>query len=252
MHRIMLIEDEQSIADTVIHTIEREGYVAAWYAEGLPGLESLAHEDYSLIILDVGLPDINGFELCKKIRKISEAPIIFLTARDDEIDKIVGLEIGADDYVTKPFSPRELGARIKTILRRSGHASPQPPVVPGSPTGEMPPRSPESPIPDGSLNQGLTRRLHIDHDKMLAVYCGTKLELTRYEFKLLTLLADRPGHVYTREFLMQHVWDNDSPSMDRTVDTHIKSLRAKCREVDDTVDPVLTRRGIGYAFRDDL
>lgn len=225
MKKILVIEDEQSIADTVVHSIEREGYAATWHTRGLAGLEAVKSGEYALVVLDVGLPDISGFELCKAIRIFSAVPIIFLTARDDEIDKIVGLEIGGDDYMTKPFSPRELGARIKTVLRRSGQATPV---------------------------QATAEALHIDGGKMQAVYQGRRLELTRYEFKLLALLAQNPGRVYSRETLMQQVWDDDSPSLDRTVDAHIKSLRAKCREIDASVDPILTHRGTGYALRDDL
>ena len=222
---IIVIEDEQSIADTVVHSIEREGYAATWCTRGLTGLEAVKSGEYALVVLDVGLPDISGFELCKAIRTFSAVPIIFLTARDDEIDKIVGLEIGGDDYMTKPFSPRELGARIKTVLRRSAQATPV---------------------------QAAAKALHIDDGKMQAVYRGRRLELTRYEFKLLALLSKNPGRVYSRETLMQQIWDDDSPSLDRTVDAHIKSLRAKCREIDAAVDPILTHRGTGYALRDDL
>ena len=230
MKNILIIEDEQSIADTVIHSIEREGFAATWCARGLDGLERLKSGVYALVVLDIGLPDIGGFELCKAIRAFSAVPVIFLTARDDEIDTIVGLEIGADDYITKPFSPRELGARIKSVLRRAGAPAPAPaadaPSFPGT--------------------------LHIDTEKMQALYHGKRLELTRYEFKLLALLAAHPGRVYSRDMLMHSVWDDDSPSLDRTVDAHIKSLRAKCKLVDPAVDPILTHRGTGYALRDDL
>ena len=227
MKTIVVIEDERSIADSVIHSIEREGYAAVWCARGQEGLERVRQGGCGLVVLDVGLPDISGFELCKAIRTFSAVPIIFLTARDDEIDKIVGLEIGGDDYVTKPFSPRELGARIKTVLRRA--AAPA-----------------QAPNPDR------TTRLRIDREKMQALYHEKRLELTRYEFRLLALLAEHPGRVHSRESLMLKVWDSDSPSLDRTVDAHVKSLRAKCREIDPDVDPILTHRGTGYALRDDV
>ncbi len=226
MQQILVIEDEQSIADTVVHCIEREGFAAAWCTQGREALDKLRGGAFDLVVLDVGLPDVSGFELCKTIRGFSAVPIIFLTARDDEIDKIVGLEIGGDDYVTKPFSPRELGARIKTVLRRAAAPAPQPERPAGA--------------------------LHIDPDKMQALYHGVRLELTRYEFRLIALLARHPGRVFSREALMQNVWDDDSPSLDRTVDAHIKSLRAKFREVDGSVDPIVTRRGTGYALREDL
>lgn len=275
MKNIIVIEDEQSIADTIVHCIEREGYAATWCNRGLEGLERVKSGGYALVVLDVGLPDINGFELCKAIRSFSSVPIIFLTARDDEIDTIVGLEIGGDDYMTKPFSPRELGARIKTVLRRiSDNAGPSamsgghlaPALAPDAPAhtsahtpGQTPGHLPEQasgPMsgPDSEKAQtppaGTT--LCIDREKMQVLYRGKRLELTRYEFKLLALLAAHPGRVYSREALMQNIWDSDSPSLDRTVDAHIKSLRAKCREIDPERDPVLTHRGTGYALRDDL
>ena len=227
MKTILVIEDEQSIADTVVHSIEREGHAAIWCERGLDGLARVKQGDCALVVLDVGLPDISGFELCKAIRTFSSVPVIFLTARDDEIDKIVGLEIGADDYVTKPFSPRELAARIKTVLRRGG-------TEPARPVSER-----------------ADARLHIDETKLQAVYAGEKLELTRYEFKLLVLLAGSPGRVYSREAIMDAVWGGDSPSLDRTVDAHVKSLRAKFREIDESFDPIITHRGMGYALRDD-
>ena len=228
MKKILIIEDEQSIADTIIHCVERDGFSASWHTRGLDGLQAVKTGEYALVVLDVGLPDISGFELCKDIRTFSQVPIIFLTARDEEIDKIVGLEIGGDDYVTKPFSPRELGARIKSILRRTA----------------LLPRDAEEKDKEGPFR--------IDQEKLQAFYRNAKLDLTRYEFRLLALLAGHPGRVFSREALMRKVWDDDSPSLDRTVDAHIKSLRAKCREAVPGIDPIMTHRGTGYALRDDL
>lgn len=249
--RILVVEDEQSIADTVVHSIEREGYAAVWCTQGLVALERIRDEDFALVVLDVGLPDVSGFELCKTVRTFSSVPIIFLTARDEEIDTIVGLEIGGDDYMTKPFSPRELGTRIKTVLRRTAHD-----VLPGRANSvNVCPVQGKSP---GEAQGGTpstaekTAILRIDQEKMQAFYDGCPLELTRYEFRLLALLARHPGKVFSRETLMRNVWDDDSPSLDRTVDTHIKSLRAKCRTIRASVDPILTHRGTGYALRDDL
>lgn len=230
MKTILVIEDEQSIADTVVHSIEREGFVAVWCDRGRDGLERLKSGDCSLVVLDVGLPDVNGFELCRSIRECSSVPVIFLTARDDEIDKIVGLEIGGDDYVTKPFSPRELTTRIKTVLRRAVAA-------PGAATA------------GGSAGPG---RLAIDAEKLQAAYGGIRLDLTRYEFQMLALLAGAPGRVYSRESIMRRVWGDDSPSLDRTVDAHVKSLRAKFREIAPDMDPIVTHRGTGYSLRDDI
>lgn len=233
MKNILIIEDEQSIADTVLHAVKKEGYAAEWCEQGLPGLERLREGNFSLVVLDVGLPDISGFELCKSIRNFSDVPVIFLTARDDEVDKIVGLEIGADDYMTKPFSPRELGARIKSVLRRFDGTAP---------------------AGGGNLaSRSVTHTpLSIDGTKLQALWNGNKLELTRYEFGLLALLAKQPGRVFSREAIMQTVWGDDSPSLDRTVDTHIKSLRAKFRDAGADTDPIVTHRGTGYALKDDL
>jgi two-component system catabolic regulation response regulator CreB len=227
MKSILIIEDERSIADTIIHSVEREGYAAVWCSRGTEGLTHIKKGACVLVILDIGLPDINGFELCKAIRAVSAIPLIFLTARDEEVDKIVGLEIGADDYMTKPFSPRELGARIRTVLRRYAPHETQRAVQAVS-------------------------SLCVDSEKRQAVYRGKGLELTRSEFGLLALFAASPGRVYSREELMRTVWGDDSPSLDRTVDTHVKSLRAKFRAVDASADPILTYRGSGYALRDDL
>jgi len=231
LKNILIIEDEQSIADAVVHSIEREGFSATWCSLGTSGLQKLKSGEFALIVLDVGLPDISGFELCKQIRSFSNVPIIFLTARSDEIDKIVGLEIGGDDYITKPFSPRELGTRVKAVLRRYGQTI--------SPNAEAP------------VIQS-TKSLTIDHVKMMVIYHGKKLELTRYEFKLVALLAKSPGRVYSREMLLESVWDDATSSLDRTVDAHIKSLRSKFKAVVDSSDPIVTHRGTGYSLREDL
>lgn len=227
---ILVIEDEQSIADTVVHAITKEGYAAEWCEQGLPGLDRLRSGDFALVVLDVGLPDISGFDLCKAIRAFSDVPVIFLTARNDEIDTIVGLELGADDYMTKPFSPRELGARIKSALRRFDAAASAGGGGPGAPK----------------------HRLEINEKKRLTIFDGNRLELTRYEFGLLSLLAKQPGRVFSRETIMQTVWGDDSPSLDRTVDAHIKSLCAKFREAGADIDPITTHRGTGYALKDDI
>ncbi len=248
MRTILVIEDEQSIADTVMHGITREGYAAVWCERGLDGLERVKAGDCALVVLDVGLPDISGFELCKAIRMVSHVPVIFLTARDDEVDKIVGLEIGADDYVTKPFSPRELATRIKTVLRRAAAA--QDVALPRSGAGAL--SGEPRPARARARQDGGPSIISIDPDKLQVVAAGRKLELTRYEFKLLALLASHPGRAYSRETIMETVWGGDSPSLDRTVDAHVKSLRAKFREIDESLDPILTYRGMGYALRDDL
>ena len=225
---ILLIEDEPSIADTITYVLNSEGFQCEWRATGAEGLERIRQGGINLIVLDVGLPDCSGFELCKTIRAQYEAPIIFLTARSEEIDRVVGLEIGGDDYMVKPFSPRELAARIKAILRRTRKQDPSPASA------------------DSSSESTL---FEVDQDRCLVRYHATELSLSRYEYRLLCVLIDKPGWVFSRERLMEMVWDEPEASMDRTVDAHIKSLRAKMRAVRPE-DPIKTHRGLGYSLKE--
>jgi len=222
---ILIVEDETTIAETIQYALETEGFVTTCLVEGGPVMSMLQREPVALIILDIGLPDINGMELCKKIRAAHDTPIIFLTARDHEIDRVVGLEIGADDYITKPFSPRELTARVKAVLRRR-------PTLTGPP--------PE------------TAAFRVDRAKRRILFFGHALDLSRYEFDLLATFIARPGQVFSREKLMELVWDAPEASMDRTVDAHIKNLRAKLKNLHPDLDPIVTHRGLGYALKEDL
>lgn len=224
--KVLIVEDEPAIADTIQYALETDGCAPLVVGAGAPAIALLAEEKIDLIILDVGLPDISGFELCKQIRLNTSVPIIFLTARNEEIDRVVGLEIGGDDYVVKPFSPRELAARVKAVLRRS----------------TCPSRSQPSQAP----------AFEVDRDRRQIRYCGTHLDLSRYEYEILTTFIRRPGHVYTREQIMQMVWEAPEASMDRTVDAHIKNIRAKLKTIRSEPDPIVTHRGTGYALRDDL
>lgn len=230
--RILLIEDEPAIADTLLYALRTEGFAPEWRSTGRDGLAALRDGDPALVILDVGLPDANGFELCKEIRARSTVPILFLTARNAEIDRIVGLEIGGDDYVTKPFSPREVTARVKAILRRI--------PVPATPDSCRPP-----PAPSGEMTTGFA----VDAERCEVRFRGVRLDLTRYEFRLLCVLIARPGRVYSRDELMGQAWEDPGASLDRTVDAHIKTLRAKLRAVAPDADPIQTHRGLGYALR---
>lgn len=223
--RILLVEDEASIADNVVYALGTEGFVAEWCKTGGEALTALAAGEFALVILDVGLPDANGFDLAREIRKTRDVPLVFVTARSHEIDRIVGLEIGADDYVVKPFSPRELTARVKAILRRARPSGATP--VPAKPTGFV-----------------------IDEERHRITYHGQALELSRLEFKLLAILARRPGQVFSREQLMQMAWDGATASMERTVDTHMKMLRQKLRAVRADDDPIVTHRGVGYSLKE--
>jgi len=222
---LWLVEDEPSIADTLIYTLESEGFQVRWCERGEPALQALAQGVPALAILDVGLPDINGVELCRRLLSQSaDLPILFLTARSDEVDRLIGLEIGADDYVAKPFSPREVSARVRTILRRlqKQQRLQQPALYSFGPFG-------------------------LDEQAAAIYYHQQPLPLTRYEFLLLKTLLLAPGRVFSRQQLMESVWALAEESLDRTVDTHIKTLRAKLRAIDPAEPPIHTHRGLGYS-----
>ncbi len=223
---VLIVEDETAIADTIQYALETEGFTPIMAATGQEALDCFDSSTVDLIILDVGLPDTSGFELCKQIRLTSDVPIIFLTARSDEIDRVVGLEIGGDDYVVKPFSPRELTARVKAILRRINQSNNSP-----------------------SQNDGAWQ---IDSAKRQISYFGELLDLSRTEYDLLHTFIRRPGQVFTREQLMSAAWDEPEASMDRTVDAHIKNLRAKLKAARPDIDPIVTHRGTGYALKENL
>jgi two-component system catabolic regulation response regulator CreB len=227
--RILIIEDEPAIADTLLYALRTEGFDPEWCATGRAGLAALAAKPFALVVLDVGLPDGSGFEVCKRIRTTSAVPVIFLTARNSELDRVLGLEIGGDDYLVKPFSPRELTARVKAVLRRSATA-------PASGAAAVPP----PPVAPG---------LMVDEERCTVTFHGCPLELTRYEFRLLRVLAAKPGRVFSREQLMAAAWEDPGASLDRTVDAHIKLVRAKLRAVAPEADPIVTHRGLGYSWR---
>ena len=227
--RILIVEDEPGIADTLQYALRTDGFEPVWAATGEEAIAKMTAQTPALVVLDVGLPDINGFELFKKLREIGDVPVMFLTARSDEIDRVVGLELGADDYVPKPFSPRELVARVRTILRRAAKTQP------------APLQAAAAPIP-----------ISIDDGRRQIRFYGKLLELSRYEYGLLKTLASRPGHVFTRDTLLERVWDDPGESLDRTVDAHVKTLRAKMKLVAPTLDPIRTHRGTGYALAEDL
>lgn len=227
-HTILIVEDEPGIAENIKYALSTEGFQTIWLSEGKGVVDYITAQRIDLIVLDIGLPDINGLELCKTIRKCSSVPLIFLTARTDEIDKVVGLEIGADDYMVKPFSPRELSARIKAVLRRTLSAVP---VQPAS---------------------GATSPFQVDSEKGKITYFTTPLDLSRYEYKLLEIFVARPGRIFSREKLMELVWDEPDMSMDRTVDAHIKNIRAKLKKVNPDLDPIQTHRSIGYSLKENL
>ena len=239
--RILIAEDESGIADTLQYVLRTDGFVPLWCPTAAQAIAQFTAEPPALAILDVGLPDMNGFELFKRLQALpggAQVPMLFLTARSDEIDRVVGLELGADDYIAKPFSPRELVARVRTILRRSGRgAQAAPAATPPTPAPE--PAAPATPFA-------------LDLERMQIRYYGRLLELSRYEYGVLRLLVQRPGRVYTRDDLLRLVWDEASDSFDRTVDAHVKTLRAKLKAIAPEVDPIRTLRGTGYALNEDL
>ncbi|XDA00256.1 two-component system response regulator CreB [Cupriavidus sp. Agwp_2] len=225
--RILVVEDEQAIADTILYALRTDGMHAQHCTLGSAALARMRADPADLVILDVGLPDANGFEVCRTLRTFCDAPVIFLTARHEEIDRIVGLEIGADDYVVKPFSPRELAARVRAILRRARGG--------GAPTAQ--------PSGDAAFTH--------DKDGARLAYRGRWLDLTRYEYLLLALLVAHPGRIYTRAQLMELVWQDALDTSDRTVDTHIKTLRAKLRDATpegEGAERIRTHRGMGYSL----
>jgi two-component system catabolic regulation response regulator CreB len=239
--RILLVEDESGIADTLQYVLSTDGFAPVWCSTAAEALAQFAAELPALAVLDVGLPDLNGFELFRRLQALpggQQVPMIFLTARSDEIDRVVGLELGADDYIAKPFSPRELVARVRTILRRSAR-----PLAAAPPAVAPPPVAPQAAAPALWL---------LDEERHQIRYCGRALELSRYEYGVLRLLVQKPGRVFTRDELLLKVWGDANDSFDRTVDAHIKTLRAKLKVVAPALDPIRTLRGTGYALNEDL
>ena len=223
---ILVVEDEQSIAETITYALQTEGFAPVWKTTGREALAVLSAQAVALVVLDVGLPDMSGFDVCREMQKLGAPPVIFLTARSGEVDRIVGLELGADDYLAKPFSPRELTARVRAILRR---ASGKPLASTATPTG----------------------RWHHDEARCRITYGGQALDLTRNEYRLLAALLAAPGRVFSREQLMTAAWDDPGAALDRTVDAHIKLLRAKLRAAAPESDPIVTHRGLGYSLREE-
>ena len=212
--RILIVEDEPGIADTLQYALRTDGFEPAWVSTGAEALAHVRAQLPALVILDVGLPDANGFEVFKRLREFSDVPVVFLTARSDEIDRVVGLELGADDYVAKPPAPVSATATTATA------AAPAP--------------------------------LRVDEGRRQIRFYGSLLELSRYEFGLLQTLASRPGHVYSRDALLLQVWGDATESMDRTVDAHVKTVRAKMKLVAPLLEPIRTHRGSGYCLAEDL
>ncbi len=220
MPAVLIVEDELRIAEPLMFALEREHFAVTHVTLGQQALDAVAGQAVDLVVLDVGLPDMNGFDVLKQLRQHSELPVLFLTARQDEVDRILGLELGGDDYVTKPFSPREVVARIRAILKRLG--------------------------PKSDADTDKATPWQVDDSGLRVFFRHTELSLTRSEYRILTTMVQRPGQVFSRAQLLD-ICDSDEDSFERSVDTHIKTLRAKLRPLGGD-QLIATRRGIGYVL----
>jgi len=225
---ILLVDDEDSVQKLLAYPLEREGFRVLQARDGEEALERFAAEEVDLVVLDLMLPKLDGLEVCKRLRAESQVPIIMLTARDDELDKVVGLELGADDYITKPFSIREFRSRVRALLRRAAATRPS------AEDGEV--------ISAYGLVLDVARRsVEVD---------GTQVDLTYVEFELLRTLASYPGRVYSRRMLLESLWGAADYREPRTIDVHVRHLREKLERDPAAPEFILTVRGVGYRFRD--
>jgi DNA-binding response OmpR family regulator len=226
--RILLVDDELSVQKLLTYPLRKEGYDVIPALDGREALERLRDDNFDLVVLDVMLPRMDGFDVCRAIRSRSTVPIIMLTAKTEETDKVLGLELGADDYITKPFSVREFRSRVKAVLRRAALAQPETQF--------------EEPIDAGGL--------HIDFEKRTVTVRGEPAQLTYVEFEILAALARAPGRVFSRTMLLERVWGDAAYRDPRTIDVHIRHLREKLEAEPKTPELILTVRGVGYRFQD--
>ncbi len=226
--RILLVDDEQSVQTLLRYPLLKEGYDVVAAHDGREALDRFAEQRFDLVVLDIMLPVLDGIEVCRRMRSRSQVPIIMLTAKDDEIDKVLGLEMGADDYITKPFSVREFRSRVRAALRRAE-------MLGGRPGGEEP---------------IVVAALKIDFERRVVTMRRKRMELTYVEFELLAALARSPGRVHTREMLLEQVWGDSAYRDSRTIDVHIRHLREKLEQNPRSPEYLLTVRGVGYRFRD--
>ncbi|HVD12422.1 MAG TPA: response regulator transcription factor [Gaiellaceae bacterium] len=224
---ILLVDDEDAVQKLLAYPLERDGFRVVQARDGEEALARFAEEHVDLVVLDLMLPKLDGLEVCKRLRASSSVPIIMLTARDDELDKVLGLELGADDYITKPFSIREFRSRVRALLRRA--------AIPASADGNE-----ETIERDG---------LRIDVARRDVEVSGRPVQLTYVEFELLRTLATNPGRVYTRELLLQALWGGSDYREPRTIDVHVRHLREKLEHDPSEPQFILTVRGVGYRFR---
>jgi len=222
------VDDELSVQKLLTYPLRKEGYDVIPALDGREALDRLRDDNFDLVVLDVMLPRMDGFDVCRAIRSRSTVPIIMLTAKTEETDKVLGLELGADDYITKPFSVREFRSRVKAVLRRAALAQTEAQF--------------EEPIDAGGL--------HIDFEKRPVVVRGEPAQLTYVEFEILAALARAPGRVFSRTMLLERVWGDAAYRDPRTIDVHIRHLREKLEAEPKTPELILTVRGVGYRFRD--
>ena len=222
------MDDELSVQKLLAYPLRKEGYDVIPALDGREALDRLRDDNFDLVVLDVMLPRMDGFDVCRAIRSRSTVPIIMLTAKTEETDKVLGLELGADDYITKPFSVREFRSRVKAVLRRAALAQPEAQF--------------EEPIDAGDLS--------IDFEKRSVVVRGESARLTYVEFEIIAALARAPGRVFSRTMLLERVWGDASYRDPRTIDVHIRHLREKLEREPKTPELILTVRGVGYRFRD--
>ena len=228
--RILLVDDEQSIQTLLSYPLRKEGYDVVQATDGRQALDRFGEQSFDLVVLDLMLPQIDGLEVCRRLRSQSSVPIIILTAKSEEIDKVVGLELGADDYITKPFSLREFSSRIKAALRRAEMVRP----VETAPD--------EAPLE--------IRELRVDFPKRSVRVRGGEVQLTYVEFEILSALARAPGRVFTRDMLLARIWGDSAYRDPRTIDVHIRHLREKVERDPKEPEYLFTVRGVGYRFRD--
>jgi DNA-binding response OmpR family regulator len=227
--RILLVDDEQPIQTLLSFPLQRDGYEVVQASDGREALNRFSEQSFDLVVLDVMMPRMDGLEVCRRLRARSSVPIIMLTAKSEEIDKVLGLELGADDYITKPFSMREFRSRVKAALRRGGMAQAD--------------EEAERPVE--------VRGLKIDPAKRSVVLDGEQIQTTFVEFEILNALARSPGRVFTRDMLLARVWGDSAYRDPRTIDVHIRHLREKIERDAKEPDFIFTVRGVGYRFRDE-
>jgi DNA-binding response OmpR family regulator len=224
---ILLVDDEDAVQKLLTYPLEREGFRVLQARDGEEALERFAAERVDLVVLDIMLPKLDGLEVCKRLRSESTVPIIMLTARDDELDKVLGLELGADDYITKPFSIREFRSRVRALLRRAS----------------APRQARDTDVIE-------VDSLRIDPSRRSVEVDGKPVQLTYVEFELLRTLAAHPGRVYTRELLLESLWGDSAYREPRTIDVHVRHLREKLEQDPRSPQYIFTVRGVGYRFRD--